>query len=67
MKETLDPYIAEKIRAVGQDPETWWEGHSDNCSFGGFSCLYWLADEHCTAEHPNIHVHAKGDRCPFNA
>lgn len=63
--ETLDPQIERTIRRAGQNPETWWDGHDPRCSFGGMSCCYWLAVDDCKMEHPNIHVHAKGAKCPL--
>jgi len=29
------------------------------------SCLWWLKEEGCPKEHPNVHVHAPGERCPL--
>jgi hypothetical protein len=61
------PSIERTMRRAGQDPNTWWDGHSKHCSFGGMSCLYWLADPECRQDHPCIHVHGPGAKCPLEA
>jgi hypothetical protein len=63
--EKLDPLVEQRIRSVGQDPEHWWDGHDEMCSFGGmFGCYYWIYPESCTMPHPMIHNHSKETPCP---
>jgi hypothetical protein len=37
--------------------------HPAGCTYGGFSCGYWLISEGCTEYHPETH-YVTDDRCP---
>jgi hypothetical protein len=37
--------------------------HAAGCTYGGFSCGYWLLVEGCEEYHPETH-YATDDRCP---
>jgi hypothetical protein len=37
--------------------------HEKGCTYGGFSCGYWLVAEGCTEYHPETHI-VTDDRCP---
>ncbi len=41
------------------------EPHEAGCTFGGFSCQYWLVAEGCERRHPNVHVHGRDEFCPL--
>jgi hypothetical protein len=59
-------YDDERIQRIieeAQVPPEFFEGHAPGCSFGGFSCLWWLVDETCDREHPNVHTHGPGGFC----
>lgn len=37
--------------------------HEAGCTYGGFSCGYWLRVEGCPEFHPETHI-VRDDRCP---
>lgn len=37
--------------------------HAAGCSYGGFSCGFWLVIPDCTEYHPETHI-VRDDRCP---
>lgn len=37
--------------------------HEAGCTYGGFSCGYWLVAEGCEEYHPETHL-VTDDRCP---
>ena len=39
--------------------------HPMGCIRGGFGCEYWLTVPGCQLPHPQVHVHAEGERCPL--
>lgn len=38
--------------------------HPAGCSFGGFSCGYWLVSDGCELEHWETHYVQEHDHCP---
>ena len=37
--------------------------HEAGCSYGGFSCGYWMVVDGCPEYHPETHL-VRDDRCP---
>lgn len=37
--------------------------HAAGCTYGGFSCGYWLVSDGCPEYHPETHI-VTDDRCP---
>jgi len=63
MVDSLDPLVERRLRNAAIDPDHWWDGHHECCSFGGWSCMYWLAHPDCHQEHRNVHAHGKDVPC----
>jgi hypothetical protein len=38
--------------------------HDDGCTFGGFSCGYWIIVDGCKNEHWESHIVAEDETCP---
>jgi hypothetical protein len=48
----------------GQPPDNWDNWHDAGCTYGGFSCGYWLIVDGCSEEHWERHYALADDRCP---
>jgi hypothetical protein len=49
---------------TGQPPETWANKHDAGCTYGGFSCGYWMIADGCTEEHWERHLVSSDNTCP---
>lgn len=47
-----------------EPPVSWESEHPTGCSYGGFSCGYWLIAEGCTEKHWERHIVLANGSCP---